>query len=330
LLNPSSPGTSMTGDYDICYLTIPSGAVLTNVLSVLHITSAAVNPTSTLTSPNLLYATAMIVLWELSDLAAQTQISSSATPTGISSPTTQSSSASTSSPGNTTGSTSSSRISTGAKAGIAVGIVALFILIVLITFFYFRRRGKIINGTSGEKPLKPNAHELITTANTHEMSTKHNVPEMDEQNSGKPNLTVAATESRGQQETLHELDPASHITSLTSHEQLPSPQEFENSAAKSLAGLTTSAGKRVSETTDSRSTASVPVVEAELAGLEKAVINEKEEQRLQILKDRIERIRAEKERLTRIQELEALEEETKREILDAQRRVDGGSGASGS
>jgi hypothetical protein len=51
---------------------------------------------------------------------------------------------------------------------------------------------------------------------------------------------------------------------------------------------------------------------------------------LQILKDRIERIRAEKERLTRIQELEALEEETKRDILDTQRRVYGGSGASGS
>jgi hypothetical protein len=51
---------------------------------------------------------------------------------------------------------------------------------------------------------------------------------------------------------------------------------------------------------------------------------------LQILKDRIERIRAEKERLIRIQELEALEEETKRDILDMQRRVDRGSSASGS
>jgi len=292
-------------------------------------TSAAVNPTSTLTALNLLYATAMVVMWELSDLAAQTQISTSATPTGISSPTTQSSSASTSSLGNTTGSTSSSGTSTGVKAGIAVGIVALFILIVLIAFFYFRRRGKIINRASGEKPLKPDTYELITTANTHEMSTKHNVPEMDEQNSGKPNLAVAAIESRGQRGNLHKLDPASHITSLTSHEQLPSPQELENSASQSLAGQSTSAGKRVSETTDPKSTASVLVVEAELAGLEKAVNNEKEEQKLQILKDRIERIRAEKERLTRIQELEALEEETKREILDTQRRVDEGSGASG-
>jgi hypothetical protein len=92
----------------------------------------------------------------------------------------------------------------------------------------------------------------------------------------------------------------------------------------------TTAGKRVSNTTDSRSTASFPVVEAELAGLEKAVVNEKEERRLQILKYRIERIRAEKERLTRIQELEALEEKTQREILNTQRRVDGGGVASGS
>jgi hypothetical protein len=164
------------------------------------------------------------------------------------------------------------------------------------------------------------------------MSTKHNVPEMDKQNSGRLNPAIGAIESRGRRENLHELDPASHITSLTSHEQLPSPQEFENSAAQSLAGVSTSAGKRVGETTVSRSTASVPVVEAELAGLEKAVINEKEEQKLQIQKYRIERIRAEKERLTRIQELEALEEETKREILDTQRRVGGGGGggASGS
>jgi hypothetical protein len=202
--------------------------------------------------------------------------------------------------------------------------VAIFILIVFIAFFYFRQRGKIINQASGEKPLKPDTHELITTANTHKMSTKHNVPEMDEQNSGEPNPAVAAIESRGQRETLHKPDPASHITSLTSHEQLPSPQELENSAAQSLVGVSTSAGKRVSETTDPRSTASVPVVETELAGLEK------EQERLQILKDRIERIRAEKERLTRIQELEALEEETKRDILDTQRRVYGGSGASGS
>jgi hypothetical protein len=227
------------------------------------------NPTSTLTASNKLLATGMVVMWELSDLATQTQTSSSATSPEIPSRTTQSSSGSTSSPGNTTGPASSSRISAGAKAGIAVGIVAIFILIVFIAFFYFRQRGKIINQASGEKPLKPDTHELITTANTHEMSTKHNVPEMDEQNSGEPNPAVAAIESRGQRENLHKLDPASHITSLTSHEQLPSPQELENSAAQSLVGVSTSAGKRVSETTDPRSTASVPVVEAELAGLKR-------------------------------------------------------------
>jgi hypothetical protein len=48
---------------------------------------------------------------------------------------------------------------------------------------------------------------------------------------------------------------------------------------------------------------------------------------LQILRERIEQIRAEKEGLTRIQELEALEEQTKREILDAQKRVGGGGGS---
>ena len=180
-----------------CGFALSSGAVLTNVLFDDGTGGTILTPTSTLTAENELAATAIIVMWELSDLVAQTETSSLATPTGISSPTTQSSSGSTSGPGNTTGSTGSSRISTGAKAGIAVSIVALFILIVLIAFFYFRRRGKIINRTSGEKPLKPDTHELITTANIHEMSTNYNVPEMDEQNSVKPNLAVVAIESRG-------------------------------------------------------------------------------------------------------------------------------------
>jgi TolA-binding protein len=76
-----------------------------------------------------------------------------------------------------------------------------------------------------------------------------------------------------------------------------------------------------------RSITTVPVAETELSRLEEAAIDEKEEQKLQILRDRMERIRGEKERLKKIQELEVLEEQTKKEILNMQKRAGGGSGS---
>jgi cobalamin biosynthesis Mg chelatase CobN len=166
-----------------CTLLLPSGAVLTSVLwePTLPTPLSTVYPTITLTELNELRATAMVIMWEPSNLIAEIQTSSPAIPTGISSLTTQASSgsstnpfkttASTSSsssristgvsPGNTTGSASSNGLSTGAKAGIAVGIVALFILIVLMALFYFQRRRKTINGTSGENPLKPSSLQIL-------------------------------------------------------------------------------------------------------------------------------------------------------------------------
>jgi hypothetical protein len=47
-----------------------------------------------------------------------------------------------------------------------------------------------------------------------------------------------------------------------------------------------------------------------------------------VLREKIERVRAEKERLKRLQELDEIEEQTKREIMDVQRKVGGVSSKS--
>jgi hypothetical protein len=48
-------------------------------------------------------------------------------------------------------------------------------------------------------------------------------------------------------------------------------------------------------------------------------VNKERERKVELLKDRIERIREEKESLERIEDLKGLEEQTKREVLEAPR-----------
>lgn len=85
--------------------------------------------------------------------------------------------------------------------------------------------------------------------------------------------------------------------------------------------MNTTARKLIPNATELISTASTATVNSELAGLEQAADYEREERKLDILNERIKRIRAEKERLNRIQELETLEEQTKREILTRKRKL---------
>jgi hypothetical protein len=210
---------------------------------------------------------------------------------------------------------SSSGLFTGAKAGIAIGIVVFFIAIVLI-FFYFRKRGKAARVLSEENA---NRHELVTDANRHEMITKHNIPEMSEQNSGKLTPRVSTGPA-------YELDPTSRITSLNSDDMLPSPQELHSSTiqAQHLLSPPATTAHYVSETTipSSKAPANASVEEQ---GVAATTSNEEEEQKLKVLRERIERVRAEKARLKRVQELEDIQAQTKREIMEVQRRV-GGSG----
>jgi hypothetical protein len=311
-----------------CIVGLYPYAVLTNVLSVASGASSTASTTfystTTLASSNAIEAQAIIVMWESSDLSLLGSTITGSVKTTTSSSRTQSSSSSTPT-GNRGGSSGSSGLSGGAKAGIAVAIVVLFIAILLIAFLYFRRRGKRSQAEAqaiSEKPLKPNTHELTTTANTHEMLTKHNVPEMDEQESGNIAFVPVGVDAWDQR--VHELDPNSRITSLDSNEIFPSSQEPEMS--KSSTQCARKPVSRTAQTTGSlaTSTSTVAAADAEISGLEEAAVDEKEEQKLKILKDRIERIREEKERLTRIQELESLEDQTKREILESQSRTSGG------
>ena len=304
-----------------------SGAVLTNVLSVATgkpaTASSTFLSTTTLASSNAIEAVPLIVMWQSSDLSLLGQNTGSGiTTTTPSSFRTQSTPSPTPTPtGSGGGPSVSSGLSSGAKAGISIAIVVFFVALLLTIFFYFRRRGKRAEAEVAEfqeKPLKPNTHELTTTANTHELLTKHNLPEMNEQESGKlafVPLGFAARESQ-----VHELDPNSRITSLSSDDVFPSPQEL---ATPQLSRKPVS---RIVHNTESNaaSSANFPAAEADKAGIERAAENENEEQKLKLLKDRIERIREEKLRLSRIQELESLEDQTKREILESQNRASGG------
>ncbi|KAE9363119.1 hypothetical protein N431DRAFT_523898 [Stipitochalara longipes BDJ] len=203
-------------------------------------------------------------------------------------------------------------LSTGAKAGIAIAIVLLFFILLGVIFIFFQRRKQ--RKHQHEKSLPPNSHELLTNANSHELFTKHNIPEMDEQNSGalKENLKLGlgiASMGLGDErpvskedlKSVQELDPRSRITALNTEEYVPSPHELETSHSSSAPQATDVQG-RASSSTDQPPPA-----------------NEERERKVELLTERMVRIREEKERLERIQELKDLEEQTKREILAAWR-----------
>ncbi|KAE9369786.1 hypothetical protein N431DRAFT_485621 [Stipitochalara longipes BDJ] len=83
----------------------------------------------------------------------------------------------------------------GAKAGTAI-VIVIFIAILLVAFFYFMRRGKRTKVKSQEKSLKPNIHELITTANAYEMLMKRDLPEINEQKSRKLAFVSVGVDTR--------------------------------------------------------------------------------------------------------------------------------------
>jgi hypothetical protein len=104
---------------------------------------------------------------------------------------------------------------------------------------------------------------------------------------------------------VHELGTKSHITSLDTENYLPSPHEVEilNSPTRLV------------------SSSHVPALQEQATSSkdEPRPSNEERERKVELLTNRISRIREEKERLERIQVLKDLEEQTKREILAAWR-----------
>ncbi|KAF8863424.1 hypothetical protein BDZ45DRAFT_120925 [Acephala macrosclerotiorum] len=223
-------------------------------------------------------------------------------------------------------------LSPGAKIGIAVGVTVVFLL-ALLTFWWMLVRRKKRNRTlkngkqDGILLPRPNTHEVMTLANTHEMSTKHNVLEMDGHTSkkfvrgGKANVDVLTHMlplgyKRGQAaigglSASHDIDSSGLNAESQQGMENVSPDRPEILAPFS---------PRDDPTRNHNTLMPHEDVEIERGAHESDRGHEEEERKLKVLRDRIDRIREEKERLERIQELKDLEEQTKREILEAQRR----------
>jgi hypothetical protein len=207
------------------------------------------------------------------------------------------------------------KLPTGAKAGIGVGVTlsALVLIALIIAILWHRGRRHLTQREEGQRAYtepKPNTYEMITDSNRHELLTKSNVHEMEQEKQG---VLSAAKELQGQDQPTetHELNPNSHILGPELHSDgYPSLHEIETTSAPAVAVAT--------DATISNPRSQVSRNE---------VAEEEDEEGMRVLQDRIKRIRAEKERLQKIQELELLEEETKRAILEKVRRRGGGSGS---
>jgi hypothetical protein len=154
-----------------------------------------------------------------------------------------------------------------------------------------------------------NRHELLTNGNLHEMEEQEKQSVLMNPLGELNNTPYHPTET-------YELEPNSRILGPELNpNEYPSLYELETSTKPAAAApyITPSGpGSPVS-----RKPVAQPV----------SASKEKEDEGMRILQDRIERIRAEKERLQKIQELELLEEETKQAILEKGRLRDGsGSG----
>jgi hypothetical protein len=126
----------------------------------------------------------------------------------------------------------------------------------------------------------------------------------------KQGVLSTAKELQGQDQPTetHELNPNSHILGPELYSDgYPSLHELETTSAPAVATDATISNPR-----------------SQVSRNEAA--EEEDEEGMRVLQDRIERIRAEKERLQKIQELELLEEETKRAILEKARRRGEGVG----
>ncbi|RDW88870.1 hypothetical protein BP6252_00902 [Coleophoma cylindrospora] len=274
-----------------------------------------------------------------SSSTSQTTSSSTSKTTGSSTSQTTSSSTSqtTSSPTSQTLSatrTKSSGLSKGAIAGIAIGVavsILIFALALLIVLRRRRRGGRA--ATDSGKPIKPSTHELNTSATIHEGITKDNTYEMGDKT--EPGIAVFP-ELQGNQEDNtqwmkesgveepRELDPKSRITELGIDNHLSSYEleahhwspgddiiteaRDESVRAPSSYGSDQSLPPKVQSTvsTDFATSSSAPPGSLDL---------DDDDTQLSILKHRMERIREEKYRLEKIQELKELEEQTKAEIL---------------
>ncbi|CZR66342.1 uncharacterized protein PAC_16243 [Phialocephala subalpina] len=321
---------------------------------VLHVIDNVLNFQSSGAQPNTALATQSAVFTGASTVADVPF--TSAIPCVVSCPATAatntaSSSASTSGP-NLKPSTGSIKngLSAGAKSGIAVGVILFTVLLVLGALFFLRCKRKVNKATDQKSAL-----EFPTPSNTHELITASNIQELGE----KEKSPIASTEVGLGPRRSESEEPVPVWYPLANEGQQPGAQPFEVNAGSRIAALS-SAPEYVSshelnaaEKTRATNTAPSPTLglhgPTELPGSFKQkkissesssvaqdigqgsgqssvpaatvqVNKDEEEANLTILRERIERIREDKERLEKTQELRELEEETKAQILVAQRK----------
>lgn len=164
----------------------------------------------------------------------------------------------------------------------------------------------------------------MTDANRHETSTKYNIPELDGQNQGKRVVHVMKSELSGI------VEPERFVAELPSKQDdltasLASPEHGDTHQATQGIEMPTA----TSSATPHRTSGWVPPALASNESIEispraSPSQEKRDEGKLGILRDRIDKIRQEKEILERIQELKDLEKQTKREILEEQRKRTGG------
>jgi transforming growth factor-beta-induced protein len=158
-------------------LYINSAQVLTSDImimnGVLHVIDNVLNPQSSGAQPNTALATQSVVFTDASavtDLPFTSAIpcsvsclATAATGSPVSTNSTATATAS-SSAGTSSSSTGSTKngLSTGAKAGIAIGVILLLALLVLGALFFLRRNRKVNKATDHKR-----AYELLTPSNTH-------------------------------------------------------------------------------------------------------------------------------------------------------------------
>jgi len=120
----------------LCASTISAGRVISNISmwSDPILTQSVFSLSTTLSGDNTLWANAIMVQGALA--VTTTSSSPLSSSSGVSIPKPSSS--------NPVNQSFGTRLSAGAKAGIAVGITVLFFAIILGVFFYFRRRGQRI------------------------------------------------------------------------------------------------------------------------------------------------------------------------------------------
>ena len=183
-----------------------------------------------------------------------------------------------------------------------VTLFVLVLIILLIAALWCRRRRNLTNS-------KPNTHGMVTDPNRHELLTTANVHEMEQEKQGvlgtPKELNNRPHQLEVQPSETHELDPNSRILrpELESNEY-PSLYELETTSKPAA----TVSSPSIATSRPGSSVSRKPVAGSTAEG--------DDDKGMRILQDRIERIREEKERLQKIQELEVLEEETKRAILE--------------